>query len=38
MDGYINSTGNVFPAEKVFDYMWNYSTRGLPPGEIGHIE
>ena len=38
MDDYINSTGNVFPASKVFDYMWNYSTRGLPPGYIGHIE
>lgn len=38
MDDYINSTGHVFPASNVFDYMWNYSTRGLPPGNIGHIE
>lgn len=38
MDDYINSTGRVFPASKVFDYMWNYGTRGLPPGNIGHIE
>lgn len=37
MDGYINSTGAVFPASKVFDYIWNYSNRGLPPGYIGHI-
>lgn len=38
MNDYINSTGRVFPASNVFDYMWNYGTRGLPPGEIGHIE
>ena len=37
MDGYINSTGAVFPASKVFDYIWNYGNRGLPPGYIGHI-
>ena len=38
MDDYINSTGHVFPASNVFDYMWNYGTRGLPPGYKGHIE
>ena len=37
MDGYINSTGAVFPAEKVFDYIWNYGNRGLPPGYRGHV-
>ena len=37
MDGYINSTGHVFPASKVFDYIWNYANRGLPPGYKGHI-
>ena len=37
MDGYINSTGRVFPASEVFDYIWNFSNRGLPPGYKGHI-
>lgn len=37
MDGYINSTGAVFPASEVFDYIWNFGNRGLPPGYRGHI-
>ena len=38
MDGYINSTGAVFPGSGVFDLMWNQGVRGLPPGYLGHIE
>ena len=37
MDGYINSSGAVFPASKVFDYIWNIGNRGLPPGYRGHV-
>ena len=37
MDGYINSTGRVFPGEGVFDLVWNQGIRGLPAGYRGHI-
>lgn len=37
MDGYINSTGRVFPADAVFDLIWDQGIRGLPPGYRGHI-
>jgi hypothetical protein len=37
MDGYINSTGRVFPAEGVFDLIWDQGIRGLPEGYRGHI-
>ena len=38
MDNYVNSTHHEFPASVVFDFVWNQSIRGLPPGNRGHIE
>ena len=38
MDDYVNSTNHVFPASGVFNLVWNEGIRGLPPGNIGHIE
>ncbi len=37
MSDYTNNTGRTFPAEGVFDLMWNQSIRGLPPGNRGHV-
>lgn len=42
MSDYRNPTkrkpDHTFPASAVFDLMWNQSIRGLPPGNVGHIE
>lgn len=37
MSDYVNNMGRTFPAENVFDYIWNYGNRGLPPGNRGHV-
>lgn len=37
MSDYVNNMGRTFPASDVFDYVWNYGNRGLPPGNPGHI-
>ena len=37
MDGYINSTGRVFPGDAVFGLIWDEGIRGLPAGYRGHI-
>lgn len=37
MDSYINSSGAIFSADKVFDLVWNKGIRGLPPGNRGYV-
>ena len=37
MDNYVNSTNHEFPADVVFDLIWNQGVRGLPPGYRGYI-